>query len=672
MNRSRSELGVWGLGVRCAALLASLIGVGVGCATTPEAKGGGAPVATAAGVKVQDVKVAPDGVHFFLWVRSEAGEDALVFKRVQDRAIVGGFRFPPETNVYSVEWANEHRVVMAVGRDDPTHSTPIFYGDIYAVDLDRSNPRLIFGAHAGKEFTTGTAIVPAEPIEAWGSFLSRIPGSEDEILIASQRWPTIPVSLYANENEPSLFEVYAVSTSTGRRRRVVAGPGMVLSYLVDEVGEVRAAYGLAPDHQEEVHVRDPGGPWRKLPPNLGRPVGVSAKSRALYVIGDDSTGPGLFSVDLQSFERRLVHRRPDAAPGEIAWDQETGHPVAVEYEPGLPLWALLDPASHAGKILGQAVALRPGLHPRFVSTSRDGRLAVVRYTSDRALGQFLLIEADPPWAVQVARVSQVDTPEGSATQPIEVKVSDGTVVRGYLTIGVGVQAPVPLVVMPHGGPHGVRDHWEYDPFVQLLASQGYAVLQVNFRGSAGYGRAFEEAGRRHWGDRVQDDIIEVTRSVIATTKGFEGARVGLVGGSFGGYSALQSARRAPDLFRCAVGIAGIYDLRLMREGGDIVMTRRGRSYLDRSLGMDAAALEAASPTAHPEEVKVPVLLLHGDRDRRAPIAHAQGLCEAIRGAGGRCDLWVAEGEEHNFRGLAAAQADLQVLDFLEAQLKGRR
>ena len=167
----------------------------LGCATAPNAV---APTELGTILlspnEVRDVKVAPDGVHFFLWVRSPSGEDSLIVKRVRDRAVVGGFRFLPETNVYRVEWANEKRLVMEVGQDTIDALRPVFYGEIYAIDLDLSNPRLIFGFRAGKAFTTGTSIVPAEPIEAWGSILGPVPNSEDEILVASQRWPTFAIS----------------------------------------------------------------------------------------------------------------------------------------------------------------------------------------------------------------------------------------------------------------------------------------------------------------------------------------------------------------------------------------------------------------------------------------------------------------------------------------------
>jgi dipeptidyl aminopeptidase/acylaminoacyl peptidase len=149
--------------------------------------------------------------------------------------------------------------------------------------------------------------------------------------------------------------------------------------------------------------------------------------------------------------------------------------------------------------------------------------------------------------------------------------------------------PYPLVILPHGGPHGVRDHWGYDWEVQLLANRGYAVLQVNFRGSGGYGRRFEAAGFGEWGAKMQDDLTDATHWAI--TEGIASAdRICIFGSSYGGYAALMGAVREPELYRCVVGHAGVYDLELMHTTGDIRHTRLGQSYLGEVLGDDKSLL----------------------------------------------------------------------------------
>src|SRR5690606_14795573 len=165
----------------------------------------------------------------------------------------------------------------------------------------------------------------------------------------------------------------------------------------------------------------------------------------------------------------------------------------------------------------------------------------------------------------------------------------------------------PLVVYVHGGPHGVRDRWGFDPELQLLAKAGYSVLQVNYRGSGGYGLSHLEAGYLQWGDAVQRDIIAGTEWAIASGKAEKG-NICIMGASFGGYSALQSATLAPDLYKCAVGVAGIYDLSLMHTEGDIPLRDFGISFLNEVIGADPEILAQYSPVNHVDKLKAAVLI----------------------------------------------------------------
>jgi pimeloyl-ACP methyl ester carboxylesterase len=144
-----------------------------------------------------------------------------------------------------------------------------------------------------------------------------------------------------------------------------------------------------------------------------------------------------------------------------------------------------------------------------------------------------------------------------------------------------------MVVLPHGGPYGVRDWWEFDPEVQLLASRGYAVLQVNYRGSGFISMDFERAGYREWGGKMQDDLTDATHWAIQQ-KIAAPDRICIYGASYGGYAALMGVVREPDLYRCAIGYAGIYDLELRLESGALSDSHRGKAFLERSLGTRAA------------------------------------------------------------------------------------
>ncbi|RBP51138.1 alpha/beta hydrolase family protein [Arenicella xantha] len=192
------------------------------------------------------------------------------------------------------------------------------------------------------------------------------------------------------------------------------------------------------------------------------------------------------------------------------------------------------------------------------------------------------------------------------------------------------QSP-PLIVIPHGGPHGVRDHWQFDEETQLLANRGYAVLKVNFRGSGGYGEAFEKLGYKEWGGKMIDDIIDAT-NWVAESGQVDQHRMCIYGASYGGYAALMAAIRAPDLYRCTVGYVGVYDLPTMYSDSDIPRNWGGVGYLEKVIGRNDKQLAEYSPVNHADKIKAEIMLIHATEDRRVPIKHADLLREALEDA----------------------------------------
>jgi dipeptidyl aminopeptidase/acylaminoacyl peptidase len=231
---------------------------------------------------------------------------------------------------------------------------------------------------------------------------------------------------------------------------------------------------------------------------------------------------------------------------------------------------------------------------------------------------------------------------------------------------------LPLVLLPHGGPHGVSDTWFFDNDAQFLASRGYAVLQVNFRGSGGRGTRFLEAGYRQWGGAIQDDLIDGVK--WATEKGIaDASRVCSYGASFGAYSALMVAIRSPGLLRCAVGYAGVYDLPHIYEEEGTRRSKRNQNYFARAIGRDAVELAAFSPSRHAKDVKVPVLLVHGEEDKTAPPEHAKLMREALVKNGNAPEWMMVPREGHGFYAKANRLAFYKKLEeFLAKHLSPQR
>jgi dipeptidyl aminopeptidase/acylaminoacyl peptidase len=224
-----------------------------------------------------------------------------------------------------------------------------------------------------------------------------------------------------------------------------------------------------------------------------------------------------------------------------------------------------------------------------------------------------------------------------------------------------------MVVNPHGGPMGIADVWGFDRDVQLMASRGYAVMRVNFRGSGNHGRQFERAGYRQWGGLMQDDLTDATRWAI--TQGIaDPGRICIYGASYGGYAALMGAVKEPDLYRCAAGHVGVYDLNMMYGQGDIASSRMGRRFLVDILGREG--LDAASPALQAERIRIPVLLTAGDDDERAPEQHTERMRDALQRLGKPVETKIYEGEGHGFTLLDnAIDFQKRLLDFLGRHLQ---
>lgn len=283
-------------------------------------------------------------------------------------------------------------------------------------------------------------------------------------------------------------------------------------------------------------------------------------------------------------------------------------------------------------------------------TSRDGALWLLGVSGPMLPDTFYVYDTASARIEPVSSAHpQVTRTALAPTEVVEYTARDGTRLWGYLTTPTSAGRSAPLVVLPHGGPES-RDSYGYNFFVQFLATRGYAVFQPNFRGSEGSGRSFAEAGHRQWGRRMQDDITDGVRHLIDAGAA-DGRRICIVGISYGGYAALAGAALTPDLYKCAVSIAGDSDL---IELLDLERQASGRSstnyaYWQRLLGdpnADQAELAAVSPRRLAANITAPVLLIHGTQDEIVFARQSEGMRDALQRAGKPVRYVAIEGEGH--------------------------
>jgi dipeptidyl aminopeptidase/acylaminoacyl peptidase len=293
----------------------------------------------------------------------------------------------------------------------------------------------------------------------------------------------------------------------------------------------------------------------------------------------------------------------------------------------------------------------------------DQELSITGMSRDAGIW---LVEASAPhnpgtyWAFErstrkISRIVDVaDSLRGKTlaqTQTLNYTGRDGTPLWAYVTgMRKPGDPPSPVIIMPHGGPEA-RDYYEFDPLVQMFASRGYLVVQPNFRGSEGFGRAFMRAGQGQWGRVMQDDVIDALNAVVANGQA-DATRACIVGWSYGGYAALMGATRDPSLFKCVVSIAGVSDLiEMLREERNQYTAQRSAGYLYwkvsiGELGRDDAALRATSPITLVDKVEAPILLVHGLSDSIVPPDQSKRMADALKRANKPHEILLLEGQGH--------------------------
>ncbi|MBA3849315.1 MAG: hypothetical protein C0502_04890 [Opitutus sp.] len=306
-----------------------------------------------------------------------------------------------------------------------------------------------------------------------------------------------------------------------------------------------------------------------------------------------------------------------------------------------------------------------------VSSSQDEQTHLVRVGSDRDPGTYFILDLRNPGLVPFKRIRpDVDPAKMRPMEGIRFAARDDLEIHGYLT-RPAKEGPVPLVLLVHGGPFGVRDTWGFDNEAQFLASRGYAVLQVNYRGSGGYGREFINRGRHQWGRAMQDDLTDAVRWAVAQGIA-DPIRVAIYGGSYGGYAALAGAMLTPDLYRCAVNYLGPSELSVVYKGfgGDAHLGSNVFNYQTAWVAPDADYAAATSPVNLVDRLRIPMLHVYGENDARVDIRHWHRLETQLRKSGKPHEIIIEKEQGHGFRHQQASLNFYRRLEqFLAAHLR---
>jgi dipeptidyl aminopeptidase/acylaminoacyl peptidase len=591
--------------------------------------------------KFDQIKISPTGEYFAASVPLE-DRTVLAIMRRSDNKFMGVMRMWQNSHVAAFHWATPRRVLVSVAEKDGELERPQFTGELFAMDADGTKAEALVGYRVD-DGGAGTLIKPKEGNDRLWAFPVDMPPTEGkQVLVSVQPYSADPYST------AELLDLY-----TGRRNKVATAPVRNAEFQVDNQGVVRFVTGSNSDNVRKLYYRSGNdAKWELLSQEHdGRfefPVGFSEDDRIAFLQVEKAEGPdAIVALDLATRERKTVLQDDDVDPGEIIYRNGTRIPEGAYFMDGKLRAAFLDEGSAQAKLHRSLEAAFPDQSVVITSQTSDGRLALVKVSSDRNPGDFYLFDTVAKKASYLlARRDWIDPEAQGLVQPVQLQARDGMALHGYLAVPHGSSGKgLPLVVMPHGGPYGIRDEWAFDEQVQVLAAAGYAVLQVNYRGSSGYGRAFQAAGAREWGRKMQDDVTDATR--WAAAQGIaDGNRVCICGASYGGYAALMGVAKEAGLYRCAVGYVGIYDLPKM-QADDARESRRFGNWSAEWVG-DRESLGTVSPNRLAERINVPVLLVAGGEDKVAPIEHSRLMERALREAGKPVETFYLDTEGHGF------------------------
>jgi dipeptidyl aminopeptidase/acylaminoacyl peptidase len=443
--------------------------------------------------------------------------------------------------------------------------------------------------------------------------------------------------------------VHALDVVTGLTSVVQRSRHPILSWTTDRNGVVRFGFGY--DEKKQTYITRDGAdaPWRTLAKwDWGDSdfdvLGFGPTPGTLLVSANHNGRNAIFELDLgEKSDRQLLFANAEVDVGDTIYWPSDQRIVGFSYETDRVHRKFFD--AKAEGIYASIDKALPDADNEVVGASSDGTKLLIASRTDVHPSSYYVLDTT---AARMLRIGSANPALANAPlapmKAVKIKGPGGVTLPGYLTLPLdSAGRKVPMIVYPHGGPHA-RDSWGYDFMVQFMASRGYAVLQVNFRGSTGYGWDWYEAGLHNWGTVMVDDITAATRWAIAEGIA-DPANTCIVGWSYGGYAALMSAVREPELYRCAVSIAGVADLRaLAREDARFYGGRQRANY---TLGDDTSELKAGSPLRAVDKIKVPVLLVHGDADIQVDVDHSKRMARALKGAGKQVELVVIEDGNHS-------------------------
>ncbi|QOW60057.1 alpha/beta hydrolase family protein [Treponema pedis] len=492
-----------------------------------------------------------------------------------------------------------------------------------------------------KDGTNEKALTPFDNVTV--EIVDDLEDRENEMLIAM------------NKRNPQIFDVYRIDIATGDLTMIAENPGNISGWMTDHEGKLRVATttdgvntGLLyrkTEAEQFVKIMETG-----FKDNFN-PLLMTFDNKELYVASNiDRDKAALYTFNPETKKLgEMIFESDEADVNRILYSKKRKTITGVSYYTDKRHVHFFDEERQA--MQEDLEKQLPDIEINVVSSDKNETTFIIRTFSDKTSGSFYIYNKETKKLTLLTDVAPWIKPENMASmKPVQYKSSDGLTIHGYLTLPVGKENEknLPVVINPHGGPWA-RDYWGFSPETQFLANRGYAVLQMNFRGSIGYGKEFWIKGFKQWGKKMQDDITDGVNWLIAEGIA-DPKRIAIYGASYGGYAVLAGVTFTPDLYACAIDYVGVSNIFTLFETLPPYW-EQGRKMMYEMIGnpeTEKDMLTEVSPIFHIDNIKVPLFVAQGANDPRVKKEHSDQIVEALKKKNIDVEYMVKDNEGHGF------------------------
>lgn len=616
------------------------------------------------------IQLSPDGKYFAATVPKEHTNVLVVIDRATNKSIIA-YGFGHKEYIGSFFWANNERLIYTKKYKTQFSENMAYRGELFAANIDGSQREQLFGYSASK-----SKIKSKRGERAWAYLQNSLPNDNEHILVRASKWGS-------ERDAPD--KLYKINIYNQKRTLVSKLPLGNISVVTDANGVPIVAKGKDRNNDTKRYFYQ-DGQWQEIakehPLSKYSFRSISADNKLLYITKSvNGKTSGLYQYNFESQEVSLIFNHPVVDIN--AYIREPGSDTVIAIETMLDgiEYHYVDREHAFSKIHQKLSATFPNQDISIYANSSADKEMIIKVISDKNPGDFYLYNQQAQSVKYLLSTKPWIYPEQmNARKLIKFNTRDSQEIHGYLTLPntsddalkQNVDAePYPLVVDVHGGPYGPMDKWHYDTTAQMLSNNGYAVLQINFRGSGGFGKKFKEVAYLKRSTMIQYDIIDGTKWALSLDN-ISDNNVCIMGGSFGGYSALMAPLIEPELYKCAIPMYGAYDLLYQMKNADYMDGSSVTIGAMKKYGDNEEFWRKESPLTYIDQLKTPLFIVTGGKDTRVPPENAFNLKKVLDNKGIDYQWLYKAKEGHGFVNPKNKEELYQkVLSFLDSHLNNK-